>query len=177
MTEGLSIEILDSIVFRYRSIKEVGDRALAQLADEQLHWQPNDEANSIATIIQHLHGNMKSRWTEFLTTDGEKEWRDRDAEFTPQTGRSKKQLLQQWEEGWETCLDAIERVRPDDLVTHVIIRGQPLTVVDAMHRQMAHYAYHVGQIVCLARQQLGEKWETLSIPRGQSGEYRPTRRD
>jgi hypothetical protein len=125
--------------------------------------------------VKHLHGNMLSRWTDFLTTDGEKN-RDRDAEFEP-APVSREEVLRQWEEGWQTVFAAIHGLSESDLGAEVKIRGQALNVVDAIHRQLSHYSYHVGQMVFLARMRVGRDWQSLSIPRGKSGEYRPAKRD
>jgi hypothetical protein len=120
---------------------------------------------------------MRSRWTDFLTTDGEKPWRDRDGEFTADPSCLRDELLNLWDEGWACCLDALRALTPDDLAREVTVRGQALGVLDAIERQHSHYAYHVGQIVLLARMRCGADWQTLSIARGQSMAYRPTKRD
>lgn len=148
----------------------MGEKTFAQLNDEQFHHQPNEASNSIAMIIQHLHGNMLSRWTNFLTEDGEKAWRKRDAEF--ETGTlSKQELIMLWEEGWKVFLTTLESLNEDDLLKAITIRTQPLLVIDAINRQMAHYSYHVGQLVYLGRWMKDSGWESLSIPKGASGVY------
>jgi hypothetical protein len=164
-------------LYRFRAAKELGDKALAQLSDDDLRWRPDTESNSIAVVIQHLHGNMMSRWTDFLTTDGEKPTRNRDAEFIEPERVERADLMQKWDEGWACLLSAIESLRPGDLLREVRIRGQELTAVDAILRQLSHVPYHIGQIVYLARMRRGADWKTLSIPRGGSGAYRPERRD
>lgn len=168
---------LESVLFRFRSLKEMGERTLAQLDDDQLVRRSHPEANSIAVLVMHVAGNMRSRWSDFLTSDGEKEWRDRDGEFTEPERASKEELQRIWEEGWRCVFDAVEPMAPADLSRNVLIRGQTLSALDAINRQLSHYSYHLGQIVFLAKELLGDDWKTLSIPRGQSGDYRPEKRD
>jgi uncharacterized damage-inducible protein DinB len=159
---------LDSVRKRFRDYKSLGDKTFAQLADDAaFHFQPNEESNSIAIIVQHLHGNMLSRWTNFLTEDGEKSWRKRDEEFEVQQ-LSKKDLLQLWEEGWTVFLSTLDSLTGLDLNKTITIRSQPLTVVDAINRQLAHYSYHVGQITYLGRWIRQKDWQSLSIPKGDS---------
>jgi Protein of unknown function (DUF1572) len=158
---------LDSAIKRSAYYKELGDKSFAQLTDDAFHATPNDVSNSIAVIVRHLAGNMLSRWTNFLTEDGEKSWRERDLEFIePELDRQGVMAL--WEKGWECYLTALSSLTPEDLTKTVFIRSEPLTVVDAINRQLAHYPYHVGQIVYLARMFKGSGWESLSIPRGDS---------
>ncbi len=168
---------LDSAIFRFRGTKDLGDKALAQLSAGDLAWTPGPESNSIAVIIQHLHGNMMSRWTDFLTTDGDKTWRDRDGEFVEPSEFDKEALLRKWEEGWACLLHAIESLTPDDLRRDIVIRGEKLNALDAINRQLTHVPYHVGQIVYLARMRKGNAWQTLSIARGESKNYTPSKRD
>ena len=132
--------------------------------------QPNEASNSIAVIIQHLHGNMLSRWTNFLTEDGEKEWRKRDEEFEAQQF-SKQQLVEKWEEGWKVFLNTLESLQEDDLLKTITIRTQPLVVIDAINRQMAHYCSHVGQIIYIGRLIKEGQWQSLSIPKGASQQF------
>jgi hypothetical protein len=167
---NLATEVLSSCIKRFKEYKALGDKTFVQLSDEQLHLQPNEASNSIAIIIQHMHGNMLSRWTNFLTEDGEKSWRKRDEEFEVQS-LSKEQLLTLWEEGWKVCLDTLETLTGDDLLKTITIRSQPLIVIDAINRQMAHYSYHVGQIVYLGRWMKEGEWQSLSIPKGESKAY------
>lgn len=161
---------LESAIKRFKEYKALGDKTLAQLSEEQMHWSPNEASNSIAQIIQHLHGNMLSRWTNFLTEDGEKPWRNRDQEFERRT-LSKEALLQLWEEGWHQVLDTLASLKAEHLTQNITIRTQPLIVVDAVNRQLAHYSYHVGQLVFLAKWLLGTNWQSLSIPKGGSAEF------
>jgi hypothetical protein len=157
-------EYLESVKKRFRTYKELGEKAIAQVSDEQLHYSADPESNSIAVIMQHMHGNMMSRWTDFLTTDGEKQWRERDAEFEEQK-LTRDGLLKLWNEGWSCLFKALDGLRADDLVKTVHIRNEPLTAVDAINRQLAHYPYHVGQIVFIAKHLAGAKWNTLSMPK------------
>ncbi len=157
-------EFLSSAIKRFKEYKTLGDKTFAQLQEEDFFFQPNTASNSIAVTMQHLHGNMLSRWTNFLTEDGEKPWRKRDDEFE-NLSFTKEQLLEKWEEGWNQFLTTLESLEENDLLKTVTIRQQPLLVIDAINRQMAHYSYHVGQIVYLGRWRKGGNWESLSIPK------------
>ena len=148
----------------------LGDKTFAQLCDEQLFYQYNEESNSIAIIVKHLWGNMLSRWTDFLTTDGEKEWRRRDAEFDNDIA-DRKELLEKWEEGWKCLFEAINPLTESDLDREIFIRNQGHSVLEAINRQLAHYPYHIGQIVFLGKMLRNDSWTSLSIPRGQFVEY------
>jgi hypothetical protein len=161
---------LDSVIKRFNEYKNLGEKTFEQLREEEMHFQPNEASNSIAVIIQHLHGNMLSRWTNFLTEDGEKEWRKRDDEFEVHLF-SKQQLIDKWEEGWKVFLNALESLTAADLSKSITIRSQPLNVMDAINRQMAHYSYHVGQIVYLGRWMKQSEWKSLSIPKNKSNEF------
>ncbi|KOS64193.1 DUF1572 family protein [Lysinibacillus agricola] len=152
---------------RFKSVKELGDKTLSQLDGEQLHWAFNEESNSIAIIVKHVSGNMISRWTDFLTSDGEKATRNRDDEFTDSL-QTKEEVMAVWEKGWEVFLDALQKLTEADLQGFVTIRGEQHSVIDAIERQMAHYSQHVGQIVYIAKQLKGVEWQTLSIAKGQS---------
>ena len=164
------IRLLDSIRKQFHYYKHLGDRSIERLSDEELCYQYNAESNSIAIIVKHLWGNMLSRWTEFLTADGEKSWRQREAEFEPDL-RNRAALLEKWEAGWQCLFNAIAQINPDNFHQTVYIRNQAHTIPEALLRQLAHYAYHVGQMVYLARMVRGEEWESLSIPRGGSAAY------
>ncbi len=168
MTIGESF--LESAIKRLSYYKKLGDKTFTQLSEPDFHYQPSSESNSIALIIQHLAGNMISRWTEFLTTDGEKEWRNRDIEFEKQV-LNYQQLLDLWEKGWECCLGSLESLTEDDLLKTIYIRSESLLVIDAINRQLAHYPYHVGQIIYLAKIVKNENWQTLSIAKGESEQY------
>ena len=163
-------QFLESAIKRFNEYKALGEKTLEQLNDEEVLFQPNESTNSIAIIIQHLHGNMLSRWTNFLTEDGEKTNRKRDEEFEPQV-LSKQELEEKWKDGWNTLLHTLQSLTPEDLSKTVTIRHQPLLVVDAINRQLAHYSYHVGQIVFLGKWLKGEQWQTLSIPKGGSRSF------
>ena len=171
MQEGLhaiGTAFLESAIKRFEEYKTLGDKTLAQLSEAELHVRPNNASNSIAIIVQHLHGNMLSRWTNFLTEDGEKPWRTRDAEFEPQA-LSRDELLQGWNEGWAAVFAALRALTEHDLLKKITIRNQPLIVVDAINRQLAHYSSHVGQIVYVGKWLKGDAWQTLSIPKNASG--------
>lgn len=150
--------------------KELGDKTFAQLQEADFYYQPNEASNSIAVIIQHMSGNMLSRWTNFLSEDGEKEWRNRDAEFETHA-YTKEQLLHTWESGWKCVHDAWVGLKETDLLKTIYIRSERLSVLDAIQRQLAHYPYHVGQIVYLGREIKNTQWKSLSIPKGDSAVY------
>lgn len=166
----LAKTFLESYIKRSIYYKELGDKTFEQLADADFHVQPTAESNSIAVIIQHMAGNMLSRFTNFLTEDGEKKWRNRDTEFSNQQ-LTKEELLQKWNEGWNCYLSAVKSLTEDDLLKTITIRSEQLTVIDALNRQLAHYPYHAGQIVYLGRMIKGASWQSLSIPPGKSNEY------
>jgi len=149
----------------FRQYQELGEKAMAQLEPAALFQTLDEESNSIAVIVKHLGGNMRSRWTDFLTSDGEKPDRNRDGEFEIGAGTTAADVRRWWEAGWRCVFAAVESLRPDDLLRTVSIRGEPHTVLQAIDRQVAHYAYHVGQIVLLAKHLTGERWQTLSVPR------------
>jgi Protein of unknown function (DUF1572) len=155
---------------QFNYYKLLGEKTFAQLSDEQLFIQLNEESNSIATIVKHLWGNMLSRWTDFLTTDGEKEWRQRDAEFDNDI-TSRTELLEKWNEGWACLFNAIDALKEEDLSKEIFIRNEKHTVVEAIGRQLAHYPYHVGQIVFIGKVFCNEEWNSLSIPKGNSKAY------
>lgn len=160
----------DLFVKRFEYYKSLGDKTFGQLTDEQMFWQYNNESNSIAVIVKHLAGNMLSRWTNFLTEDGEKSWRNRDGEFV-NTFTTKEQVLDFWEKGWECFFDALEKINDDNLYSTTYIRGEAHPVIDAVLRQLAHYPYHIGQIVYIAKMIKNEDWNTLSITRNRSQEF------
>jgi hypothetical protein len=160
---------LESVIKQFAYYKMLGDKTFSQLTDEQLLWQYNEASNSIATIVKHLRGNMMSRWTDFLTTDGEKVWRNRDAEFenAPVSGA---EVIAMWNEGWDVLLATLHSLKAEDLERIIYIRNQGHTVLEAINRQLAHYPYHVGQIVFIGKM-CAENWNTLSIAKGKSGSY------
>lgn len=161
---------LSGCIKQFEYYKSLGEKTFAQIPDETLFWQINEESNSIAMIIKHLHGNMLSRWTDFLTSDGEKEWRKRDEEFNPDI-TTKDQLLHKWNEGWQCLFNAITPLTKEDLNREIYIRNMGHTVVEAINRQLAHYAYHVGQIVFIGKITQNDQWQSLSIPKGKSAVY------
>jgi len=161
---------LPSIVKQFQYYKMLGEQTFDQLSDEKLFWQVNSESNSVAIIVKHLHGNMMSRWTDFLTGDGEKEWRNRDQEFDNDI-QSKEELLTKWNEGWQCLFDAITPLEEKDLEIEIYIRNMGHTVIEAINRQLAHYSYHVGQIVYIGKICQNDAWQSLSIPKGGSKSY------
>ncbi|MBD2753840.1 DUF1572 domain-containing protein [Spirosoma validum] len=163
-------DYLESAQKQFAYYKLLGDKTFAQLTDDQLFWQYNPESNSIAMIIKHLWGNMLSRWTDFLITDGEKEWRDREAEFGNDV-TTRQELLAKWNEGWDCLFKALNSLTEDDLTKLIYIRNMGHTVTEAINRQLAHYPYHVGQIVFIGKMVCDQNWNSLSIPRGQSTAY------
>lgn len=163
-------DYLISVKKQFLYYKTLADKAMDQLSPEQLFYAANDDTNSIAIIVKHLNGNMLSRWTDFLTTDGEKEWRNRDEEFdNPYT--DKEMLLTKWEEGWKCLFDALNSLQPENLTDIIYIRNEGHTVTEAINRQLAHYPYHVGQIVFYAKLLKNDSWDSLSIPKNKSSTY------
>ncbi len=167
--ESSSEEIyLTDVVREFRRMKQLADRALARVSDEEFFRQLDPESNSLALLVKHLAGNNRSRWTDFLTTDGEKPDRRRDAEFEREPNDTRDSLMERWELGWRTLLDSLAALKPEDLTKTVTIRGEPLRVIEAVDRALAHQAYHVGQIVLLAKHFRWSEWESLSVPRRRS---------
>lgn len=163
----MTTDYLESVRKQLEYYKMLGEKTFSQLQDENLFWQYNEDSNSIAIIVKHLWGNMLSRWTDFLNSDGEKEWRDRDAEFENDI-RTKEELLAKWNEGWDCVFSAINSLTADDLDKIVYIRNQGHTVTEAINRQLAHYPYHIGQIVFIGKMLAKNGWTSLSIPKGAS---------
>jgi len=161
---------LDSAKKQFRYYKMLGEKAMEQLMPEQLFVAPNEDSNSIATVVKHLWGNMLSRWTDFRTTDGEKEWRDRDAEFEGDEQDSA-ELWKQWDEGWTCLFNALDSIESDQLMDIIYIRNEGHTIMDAINRQLAHYPYHVGQIIYAAKALKDRAWDSLSVPKNQSKQY------
>ena len=168
--EGRVREVVGSIEGEYRRYKKLGDDAIAQLSDAQLSQAGGPESNSVAAIAWHISGNLASRFTDFLTSDGEKPWRDRESEFARRTV-TRDELTRKWEAGWAVLFGALAGVDDTHLSTAVAIRGVALPVVDALHRSLSHAAYHVGQIVFLAKALRGGEWKWLTIPPGASADY------
>lgn len=161
---------LESAIKQFEYYKSLGEKTFNQIDEQKLFWQYNAESNSIAIIVQHLWGNMLSRWTDFLTTDGEKEWRNRDAEFENNI-QSKEELINKWNEGWNCLFNALKSLKAEDLNKLIYIRNQGQTVTEAINRQLCHYSYHVGQIVFIGKMLCNENWTSLSIPKGNSAVY------
>lgn len=164
----------ESVRKQFEYYKLLGEKTFEQIPDNALFWQYNEDSNSIATVVKHMWGNMLSRWTDFLTTDGEKEWRNRDSEFENDI-TTRAELLQKWNEGWACLFTALDSVSDNNLDTIIYIRNQGHTVMDAINRQLAHYAYHVGQIVCIGKMMSTDAWKSLSVPKGGSGAFNAER--
>ena len=164
---SLGKEYLSTVIKRLKYYKELGEKTFEQLEEKDLHYLPTSESNSIDVIVQHLAGNMLSRFTNFLTEDGEKDWRNRDDEFEVHN-YSKQQLIDLWNKGWKCFLNVLESLKEDDLMKTITIRKEQLSVTDAIIRQLAHYPYHIGQIVYVGRLIKNENWKNLSIPKGNS---------
>lgn len=170
MSAALSAEYLVVVLRNFHDVKNLGDRTFSQIDDDAFHYTLGESSNSIATIIRHMHGNMISRFTDFLTTDGEKPTRNRDSEFA-ESNESREQLLELWETGWQLLFATLQGLTEDDLTKTVLIRNEPHSVVAAINRQVSHYAGHVGQIVLLGKHIRGSAWQSLSIPKGKSAEF------
>lgn len=172
MTDELAKHYLENSITEFRSMKKLAERALHQLKEKEFFVAIDAESNSIAILIKHLAGNMRSRWVDFLTSDGEKPDRNRDQEFVLDEATTRQQVMEWWEQGWQYVFDALVPLQPEDVMRTVVIRHEPHTVVQAISRQTAHYATHVGQIVFLAKHLKGSDWKTPSVPRGKSEEFR-----
>ncbi|AYV69432.1 hypothetical protein C2I06_22725 [Niallia circulans] len=163
-------EYLQAVVNRFKEVKKLGDNTFEQIGEKEINWTYNSSSNSIAIIVKHMSGNMISRWTDFLNTDGEKEYRNREEEFTDNIS-SKEELHTVWENGWKVLIDSLTNLKEEDLLKTIYIRGEGHLVLEAIERQMAHYAYHVGQIVYIGKFIKDTEWKSLSIPKGKSEEY------
>lgn len=172
MEESIGKEYLSNAIQEFRNLKKLAEKAMAQLEPNDYHWQPDKESNSIAIIIKHLRGNMISRWTDFLTTDGEKPDRNRDDEFIDDIDPVES-LMSEWERGWDCLFNTLSGLKGEDLLKTVFIRGEPHSVIKAMNRQISHYSNHVGQIVYISKHLKTDSWKSLSIPRGKSADYFP----
>ncbi len=168
---NIAHHFLKDALLQFQKTKALGDKTFTQLHDEDFLKTLDAESNSIAIIINHMHGNMLSRWTDFLTSDGEKPNRNRDSEFEHAEDFSKENLLKMWEDGWDLVLKTVTELNEDDVLKTVKIRGEDFTVLQAINRQLSHYSYHVGQIVFLAKFLKSERWKTLSIARGKSEDF------
>jgi hypothetical protein len=170
MKDAIAQHYLDDSYRAFRGYRRLAEGALEQITDEELFRQLDPEANSIAMLMQHIAGNMRSRWTDFLTSDGEKPDRHRDREFEPRRA-SRAELMQEWNAAWELLLSTIQSLKPEDVLREITIRGERHSVLYAIQRQVTHYAYHVGQLVFLAKHFRGAQWKSLSIPKGQSEDF------
>lgn len=166
----MSNNYLDSVKKQFSYYKMLGEKAIDQLPDDKLFWQCNEESNSVASIVKHLSGNMLSRWTDFLTTDGEKDWRNRDEEFENDM-QTRDAVLDKWNSGWNCLFNALNSLTQDDLKKEIFIRNEPHMVIEAINRQLAHYPYHVGQIVFIGKMICGSNWKSLSVPKRKSQEF------
>jgi hypothetical protein len=167
---SLASEYLGTTIRRLKYYRHLGEQAFSQLEAKDFHTRPSSSSNSIAMIIQHVSGNMLSRWTNFLTEDGEKEWRRRDEEFEPHN-YSHAELIEMWNKGWDCFIGTLESLKKEDLLKTIYIRKEPLSAIDAINRQLAHYPYHVGQILYIAKQIKNSDWKSLSIEKGGSKAY------
>lgn len=166
----MEANFLNSSIKQFEYYKALGDKTLAQLSEEDLFHKLDAESNSIAVIVNHLNGNMLSRWTNFLTEDGEKDWRDRDNEFSDEI-KTKAELIHKWEEGWMCLFKALYSITPANFNRPIFIRNQQHTIIEAFNRQIGHYAYHVGQMVLIGKHLKGNEWNSLSIPKGASKQF------
>ncbi|HEY4208892.1 MAG TPA: DUF1572 family protein, partial [Puia sp.] len=171
MSTTLGSAFLESAIKRVATYKLLGDYTFRQLEEKDFYFSPNEQSNSLAVIIKHLSGNMISRWTNFLTEDGEKSGRNRETEFTLDEHYTRDQLLEQWEMGWDCFLGTLRSLTEDDLLRTIYIRHEPLLAIDAINRQLAHYPHHIGQIVYLGKMIKGKDWQSLSIPKGGSEQF------
>jgi hypothetical protein len=167
----LASHYLDEVRRQFRGYKRLGESAMSQLKDEELFVTMDPESNSVAILVKHLAGNMRSRFTDFLTTDGEKPNRNRDQEFEITSNTARADVMRWWEEGWAQVFSAIAALQPEDLLRTLTIRGEPHTVLQAINRQLAHYSAHVAQIIFLAKHLRSSEWKSLSIPRGKSQDF------
>ncbi|HKP45920.1 MAG TPA: DUF1572 family protein [Pyrinomonadaceae bacterium] len=177
MTQSLGKHYLEDSIASLRAYKKMADKAIAQLKDDEFFRTLDEEGNSVAIIMKHMAGNMFSRWTDFLHTDGEKPNRNRDMEFVIEPATTVADVRDYWDRGWQTVFDALEPLNENDLMTTVMIRGEAHTVAQAINRQLMHYANHIGQIVFLAKHFRVRDWQTLSIPRNRSAEFNAFRKD
>jgi hypothetical protein len=173
-SEAIVQNYFEDAVSSFKAYKKLADKAIAQLNDDEFFVTLDEEANSVAVVMKHMAGNMFSRWTNFLTSDGEKPDRNRDMEFVIEASTTKADVLDYWERGWACVFAAIEPLTPEDFEKTVTIRGEKHTIVMALNRQMTHYAYHIGQIVFLAKHFRSAQWKSLSIPRNKSAEFNAT---
>lgn len=177
MNEAITNEYLKDAIGSFKAYKKLAEKAIEQVTDQELFVTLDEEGNSIAVVMKHMAGNMLSRWTDFLTSDGEKPDRNRDMEFVIEEGTTKEAVLAYWERGWQAVFAAVEPLQPQDFERTVSIRGEAHTIVQAINRQLTHYSYHVGQIVFLAKHFRSSQWKSLSVPRNRSTEFNAKLRD
>lgn len=170
MVSNFEKDYLSIVMQQFKHFKERAEKGIQQLSEEEIHWKPSEESNNIAIIIKHISGNMHSRWVDFLTTDGEKTYRDRDFEFVDDN-ESKEYLMQIWEEGWKLLFSTIENLKEEDLNKTVTLRQQPLSVLQAIQTEIAHISYHLGQILYIGKQIKEKEWTILSIPKNGSRNF------
>lgn len=164
------MKFIQATIKQFEYYKSLGDKTMAQLTDEQLFWKYNEESNSIAIVAKHIAGNMLSRWTDFRNSDGEKEWRNRESEFNDDI-KERESLITYWEKGWSCLFEALHSTNDEDLEEIIYIRNQGHSIIEAINRQLAHYSYHVGQIVFIGKMIKNEDWKSLSIPKGGSKNF------
>lgn len=170
MTNQILENYLSDAIASFRNYKKLAERAMEQISDEEFFRQIGEESNSVAIIVKHIAGNLKSRWTDFLTSDGEKDFRNRDSEFIAE-GDTRESLMQFWEEGWQILFNELGALKAEDFVKTITIRQQPHTIFEAINRQLTHYAYHIGQIAFLAKHFRSADWKTLSVPKNKSTQF------
>lgn len=170
MTNPILENYLSDAIQSFRNYKKLAERAMEQISDEEFFRQIDEESNSIAIIVKHIAGNLKSRWTDFLTSDGEKDFRNRDSEFIAE-GDSRESLMMYWKEGWQILFNELGALKADDFSKTITIRQQPHTICEAVNRQLAHYAYHIGQVAFLAKHFRAADWKTLSVPKNKSAQF------
>ncbi len=172
MSDRLSRELLNDIRHQFHRHKTMAEKAVAQVSDDHFFLTLDKDGNSVALLLKHIAGNLRSRWTDFLVSDGEKADRQRDTEFEQYADDTRARIMERWDRGWQILFESIDALRPEDLDRTIRIRSEPHSVVQALHRALLHYAYHIGQIVLLARHYAGDSWQTLSVARGQSEQFR-----
>ena len=171
MNDALAQSYLSDAIYEFHRLKSLADKSIAQVSADDFFRTPGPESNSVALIVKHLAGNLRSRWTDFLTSDGEKPDRHRDQEFEVGDDETQASILDTWEDGWRLLFNAMESLTPSDLNKTILIRAEPHTVLKSIQRQLTHQAYHIGQIVFLAKHMQSANWQTLSIPRGRSEQF------
>ena len=167
----MNVHYLKNVIAVFHQYKKLAEDAMSQIDDVGLNFTPHQDSNSIVLIVKHMSGNMLSRWTDFLTSDGEKPWRKRDSEFESGAEETRDGLMQRWDKGWTCLFHALDSLYEEDLNQTVLIRSQPLSIFEAVNRQLAHYSYHVGQIIYIAKLYKGSSFASLSIPKNKSNDF------